>query len=187
MRLNILPSFLFLTMLMACASGRVNYDYDPDANFASLKTFDWMKQSAKASVGVKEALARNTLLDKRIKNAVNRQLTAKGLKQDSSNPDFVIAYHVGVEDKINIQDWGYSYAVRGRYWGVRTRDVQVHQYKEGTLILDFVDAKTKELLWRATGSGVAKENPTPAEVEKSINKAIAKFLENFPPATTPSS
>ena len=187
MRLNILPSFLFLTMLMACASGRVNYDYDPDANFASLKTFDWMKQSAKASVGVKEALARNTLLDKRIKNAVNRQLTAKGLKQDSSNPDFVIAYHVGVEDKINNQDWGYSYAVRGRYWGVRTRDVQVHQYKEGTLILDFVDAKTKELLWRATGSGVAKENPTPAEVEKSINKAIAKFLENFPPATTPSS
>jgi len=117
---------------------------------------------------------------------VNRQLTAKGLKQDSSNPDFVIAYHVGVEDKVDVRDWGYTYAIRGRYWGVRTRGVEVHQYKEGTLILDFVDAKTMELLWRAAGSGAAKENPTPKEVEKSINKAIAKFLENFPPTTTPS-
>ncbi len=185
--INTLFAFLFLTLIASCSSSsKVKYDYDPEVNFASLKTFDWMKQPASSGGGVKAALARNTLLDKRIKNAVNRELAVKGLKQDSSNPDFVIAYHVGVEDKINIQDWGYSYAVRGRYWGVRTRDVQVHQYKEGTLILDFVDAKTKELLWRATGSGVAKENPTPAEVEKSINKAIAKFLENFPPTTTPS-
>jgi len=183
--INTLFAFLFLTLIASCSSSsKVKYDYDPEVNFVSLKTFDWMKQPASSGGGVKAALARNTLLDKRIKNAVNRQLTAKGLKQDSSNPDFVIAYHVGVEDKVDVRDWGYTYAIRGRYWGVRTRGVEVHQYKEGTLILDFVDAKTMELLWRAAGSGAAKENPTPKEVEKSINKAIAKFLENFPPATT---
>jgi len=183
--INTLLAFSFLTVIASCSSSsRVRYDYDPEVNFASLKTYDWMKQPATSGGGVKAGLARNTLLDKRIKNAVNRQLAAKGLKQDSSNPDFVVAYHVGVEDKIDVQDWGYNYGRRGRYWGVAARDIEVYQYRQGTLILDFVDAKTMELLWRATGTGAVKENPTPAQVEKSINEAVAKFFEKFPP--TPS-
>ena len=179
-------AFSLLAILMACSSSTLNFDYDPEVNFATLKTFDWMKQPAKSGGGVKAALTRNTFLDKRIKNAVNTQLVAKGLRQDSNNPDFLIAYHVGVEDKIDVQDWGYAYSRRGRYWGVARRNVAVHQYKQGTLILDFVDVKTKELIWRAAGSGVAKENPTPEQQQKSLNEAVAKFLENFPPTTTPS-
>ncbi|MCG8606952.1 DUF4136 domain-containing protein, partial [bacterium] len=48
------------------------------------------------------AMQRNPLLDKRIRNAINDQLAAKGLQMTSSAPDILIAYHTGVQDKIDV-------------------------------------------------------------------------------------
>jgi len=51
--INTLFAFLFLTLIASCSSSsKVKYDYDPEVNFASLKTFDWMKQPASSGGGV---------------------------------------------------------------------------------------------------------------------------------------
>jgi hypothetical protein len=44
-------------------------------------------------------------------------------------------------------------------------------------VLDFVDAKKKELVWRGTASGVID----PGKTAEQINEVITKMLENFPP------
>ena len=52
--INTLLAFSFLTVIASCSSSsRVRYDYDPEVNFASLKTYDWMKQPATSGAGVK--------------------------------------------------------------------------------------------------------------------------------------
>ncbi|MCH6579464.1 MAG: DUF4136 domain-containing protein [Nitrospinae bacterium] len=176
MRLNILPSFLFLTMLMACASGRVNYDYDPDANFASLKTFDWMQAPEKAGV--------NRLVVQRVKNAVNAELKAKGLMMTSNNPDFLIAQHLGKKDRVQISDYGYGYAGHRGYRGGYRGGISAYTFEEGSLILDFVDAKSKQLIWRGSAKAQVDNIDTPEKSEKLINAAVKEILKKYPPSSS---
>jgi hypothetical protein len=167
---------IILTLtICGCSPISVKQDYDSEANFSALKTFDWMPMPENANVVARP------LMDKRIRNAVTDQLSAKGIKQNSASPDFLVVHHAGVKDRVDIDTWGYSYARRGRYLGWRTAHVDVQKYKEGTLILDFVDPQSKELIWRSIASGVLPDNPNPEKIEETINDAVTKMLEGFPP------
>jgi len=182
MRITVIFIIVSVMLLaLGCSSISVKHDYDSEANFVALKKFAWMQGPTTAMTDARAAMQGNTLLDQRIKNAVNGQLVGKGLSQDSNNPDFLIAYHVGIQDKIDVTNWGYRYAGRGRYYGWAGGGVDVHQYQEGTLIIDFVDAKSKQLIWRGTGQKALDPNPTPEKIEKNIGEAVAKMLEKFPP------
>ena len=171
MKTTLLFLTLYLTMLvLSCSPVTVSHDYDPQTNFNKLKTFTWMRIPRKANV--------NQLMVKRIKDAVTRELVAKGLSENSRNPDFLIAMHGATKEKLDIQDWGYS-SPRAAYWG--QRDITVQQYTEGTLILDFVDAKSKEMIWRGVASGAVDPGASPEKRTKRINEGVAKLLAKFPP------
>jgi Domain of unknown function (DUF4136) len=66
----------------------------------------------------------------------------------------------------------------GSYWESGWTKVMVSNYVEGTLVLDVVDAKTKQLAWRAYCKGVIRD---PSKRDKIINKAVGKALKKFPP------
>jgi hypothetical protein len=169
-----LSSFTIVSLFafaVGCSSVSVFHDYDREANFASLKTFSWMEGP--------RATARNAIMDKRIKNAVNSRLQAKAYQENSSQPDFLLAYHTNVKERLDVQDWGYVYGPRGRFWG---RDVTVTKYKEGTLVLDIVDARSKQLIWRGVAQGALPNNPDPQKIDKVVNESVQKLLEKFPPA-----
>jgi hypothetical protein len=53
--------------------------------------------------------------------------------------------------------------------------------KEGTLVLHFLDAKTKALFWQATASGAVQPGASPQEQQERINDVIAQMLAQFPP------
>jgi hypothetical protein len=57
----------------------------------------------------------------------------------------------------------------------------VEQIPVGTLIVDLVDAKRKELVWRGTATDTLKPEATAAEREAALSAAITKMLEVFPP------
>lgn len=172
MRSTVLVLTLCVVVLaLSCSSISVSHDYDPQVNFTNLKTFSWLSFPKKAEV--------NQLVVRRIRDAVTGELEAKGLRL-SSNPDFLIAMHGATKEKLDIQDWGYS-SPRAAYWG--HRDISVQQYTEGTLILDFVDAKSKEMIWRGVASGAVDPGASPEQRTKRINEAVAKLLAKFPPAS----
>jgi hypothetical protein len=168
----------FLTLLFvpitSCSTTTVSYDYDVEADFASLRTFDWW--SVPAGPGTDE------LAIKRARNALNRQLQAKGFTRAAESPDFFVALHGGTQTKLDIVDWGYSYGRHGPHGGYwHGRGVDAYEYQEGTLIVDFVDANTKELIWRGSARAVIDPDRTPEQRSKKINEAVSKLLENFPP------
>lgn len=173
-----------LTVLTAgCSSISVRYDYDKTADFQSYKTYAWLPQPTTSTSGsARHAIQRNSLLDKRILAAVNTQMTEKGLRVDTEDPDLLLMYHTGVEDKVNVTDWGYSYPYHygGWYYG-GGRDIDVTYYQEGTLILDFIDGQSKELVWRGMATAALSSNPTPESSDKQINNAVAKMLNGYPP------
>ena len=153
----------------------VKYDYDTKTDFASLRTYDWLPIPAKADI--------DRLNVERIKNAVNSQMAAKDLRKAPDNPDFLIASHVGKKEKVRIADWGYGYGPYGRYWGGYggPRGVDVYKYEEGSLILDFVDAKSNKLIWRGSAKAQTNTAKTPEKRQELIDEAVHKILEKFPP------
>jgi hypothetical protein len=165
-----------LALLLAvsgCATMNVTIDYDEEADFSKYQTFDWIKQKPKPPRNPRVNAA---LLDKRVRSAVEDQLVLKGIRRvTSEKPDFLIAYHIGAQNKVDVTTYGYHYGPRGRRWG---RHVEVHRYKEGTLILDFVDPAIDQLVWRGSAVGAAR---APAQLEERIIEAVAKILAEFPP------
>lgn len=167
--LKIFFVLLIMFLKISCSTISVNYDYNPTADFSSLKTYNWIPIPTAANI--------DRINVDRMRNAVNTQLEAKGLEMKSDNPDFLIATHIAKKEKIDIESWGYNYG----YYSPGGSGVSTFYYEEGTIILDFVDPKTKDVLWRGTAKGEVDDAATPEKKEKRINEAIQKMLENFPP------
>ena len=163
-------ALVFAGFVISCATGGiygVEYDFDSDVDFVYLSTYDWLPVPEKAGI--------DSLTINRVKKAVNAGLQAKDLRMTSNNPDFLIAVHLGSKDKVDVKNWGYRRSYRG------TNRVVTYQYEQGSLILDFVDAKSKNLIWMGAAKVDIYNALTPEEREKLINEAVQKILRNFPP------
>ncbi len=168
--LSILAACAVVLVSAGCSSVSVNHDYDPQVNFSQYRTFSRLPIPAKATT--------NQLVVRRIKDAMTRQLEAKGILLVSQNANFLIAMHGTTQEKLDIQDWGYS-SPRAAYWG--QRDISVQQYTEGTLIVDFIDAQSKQMFWRGVAKGAVDPGASPEKRSKRINEGVAKLLEKYPP------
>jgi hypothetical protein len=173
--MKVLRVSLGISLLMAvlsCSSITVKSDYDREVNFATYRTLKWMPNPPK---GAKSTVAKNSLLDKRVRRSVERELRAKGYEiKEAGRTDALLAYHVGVKQKVDVSRVGYGH---WRRWP-RGQRVYVTRYKEGTLILDIVDPEMKQLIWRGWATRVVGD---PEESEEKINESVKKILEKFPP------
>jgi hypothetical protein len=155
----------------------VTSDFDKAADFAALKAFDWMPATGNA--------AGDELLVKNIRNTVDVQLQAKGRKLATDNPDFLIGMALsGKTTYGGSTTVGMSVGIpvgRAGSVSVGSGKSQPREKKEGTLILDFVDAKTKSLVWRATAVVAVSPSASPEEKQRQINEVIAAMLAQFPP------
>ena len=175
-------ALFYLFVCVSCIGGcssiyGVKNDYNRQADFSAYKSYDWMPIPEKTEL--------NDLVVDRIKKAIDSELSAKGLNRTSQDPDFLIAEHIGKQDKVEVDSWGYGYGprliYRGGFWG--PADVSTYHYEEGMLILDFVDAGSKKLFWRGVAKAHVQNVNTPEQSEKLINEAVKKILEKYPPPT----
>jgi hypothetical protein len=178
--MKILPILFIVSSLVfaiACSPiYGVQYDYDTKTDFASLKSYDWLPLPAEQKI--------DELNEQRIRKAMDMQLQAKGLTMTSETPDFLIAIHLGKKDKVQVTDWGYGYGPGGSYWGGYSGyggGLDVYQYEEGTLIVDFVDPVSMNLIWRGSAKSEVGTEKTPQEREQKTTEAVQKILEKFPP------
>jgi hypothetical protein len=177
-------------ILAGCSTMEISHDYDPKANFAGLKTYEWLKEPQKPTGDPR--IDGNTILQNRIHEAVDTELTARGFRKVTSDPDFLVAYHVSLDRRRSVQTlnnyygygpgWGYGYgaAYRPGYWA-GSPETYVYEYEEGTLILDIVDPKNKELMWRGSAQDEVHFKSTPEKDQTQLNEAVHKMLESFPP------
>jgi hypothetical protein len=229
----------FLMALSGSAFGQnVQTDFDHQADFSQYKTYSW--QTIKTT---------DSLWDARIKNAVNAQLSAKGLTQvdngavntqpsakgstqadngpkfpfpppppasqggpqagngslfpsppplpsgaaqpeqtsscPTSAPCVVIVAIQTTKTQKSLQGF-YSGFGGGPGWGgfgnSGNINISEQDYKEGTLVIDVYDGKTKQLLWRGSAEGTLSDKA--AKNETKLDKAVAKMFKDFPPSST---
>lgn len=169
-----------LALLAACSPLTVNYDYDNTADFTKYKTYTWMAKPASLPSNPAGSPQNSDLLDRRIRASVEAELNARGLNDNAEAPDLLAVYHLGVQDKVQVTDYGYSYSPY--YWGGGGRQIDVYQYQEGSLIIDLVDAETKNLVWRGSGSKVIENTQmTPDQMQAKVSEIVGSIMASFPP------
>ncbi len=168
--------------LAGCSTINVNYDYDTTTNFVQYRTYKWAPDPDNPTQvqDANRASQRSGLLSNRIKSAVEYELEAKGLTKTEGDADLLVVFHLGTQEKIQVTDWGYRYS--DYYWGYGGRQMDVYQYQEGQMIIDLVEEKTHNLVWRGTGKGVVDQTQkSPEEMQAKINDVVAQIMANFPP------
>jgi len=158
----------------------VNADYDTSADFTVYKTYAWIDEVLPPDKIPEDIGAPNDITDRRIRASLTEEMAAKGFTATTDNPDLIVYYLVGVEDKVDVTDWGYSYASTGRYGGWDSRNVDTYNYQEGSLIVDFVDARSRVLVWRGT-AGKVLETMTAEEADQSIKDIVKQVMTLYPP------
>jgi hypothetical protein len=157
----------------SASAQQVKTDYDRSANFSQYKTYSW-----------EQVKTRNPLDADRIKNAVNAALAAKGWSQVNSGGDVSV---VAMEITRDQQTLNTFYDGFGGAWGWRRfgaggfaeATTTTETYKVGTVVVDLFDAKTKQLIWRASASDTLSNNSD--KNIKSLDKGVNKMFNHFPP------
>lgn len=171
-----------LAALAGCATApTVRTDYDPEANFATYKTWAFYQPIAMEESGY------STFMTDRIKADVRSAMQARGYAYDESSPDLRVNFQGVVQEKTNVYstpraDYQYFYSYRSRryfavpFWYDQT---QVSHYREGTLTVDLVDAARNRLVW--TGAAIGRvTRKKPQERAEDTDRAIAEIFLRYP-------
>ena len=168
---------LLLFVLASCSSVSVNSDYDKKVDFTTYKTYAFYK------TGI-DKVEISDLDKRRILNAIDEQMTAKGFTK-SETPDLLVNINTKVEKNINVNQfqngwgmgWGYGWGFGWNpYFGMNH---SLSTSTDGILTIDLIDAKKKELIWQGEGIGYLTKNT--AKKDERINEFVSKIMTQYPP------
>jgi len=161
-------------ILTACSTVSVTTDYDRAAQFQQYKTYTLAPSTDKIGLSPSSRTA--------LEESLRSGLAAHGISEANDNADLHVVSHVSTQEQTVVYPGtGGAPYFYGRYgmWGGGAYYADVSQYTEGTLILDFIDAKTQKLVFRGTGTDTVSDPETNA---KRVREAVTKILEKFPKA-----
>ena len=174
------------TLLLVLASCKISppisVDYDTQYNFSNLKSYAWIK--------AKDSNKVTTLDGKRQASAIETILNRKGFTKlfDSNEADFLLKTHTVTDKKTDVDAfftmWGYYPYYHPFNWPHRSSSTVTREYEIGTLVLDIVDRKKKEVVWRGSISrklGIYS-NKSPEERATIALRNAEVLLQSFPPS-----
>ncbi len=186
-RRKVISSLGTAAFLMGCGGGlQVDTDFNPQVDFASMETYAWAQRTP---TGDDDPRVYNAIVAGRLKTAVDNALQSKGLREVSSSPDIYVAWHGAINGKMRYEtisnDYGYGWGRYGRggwHAGTTTSRTEVREWDEGTLLIDFIDPGTEELVYRTVGQAkISEARRTPEESQERANEVVLKLLADFPP------
>ena len=179
MRRAVLSLLAALALGGCAATLQTGADFDRAANFAGYRTFAWMPRTHPPT--------HNPLNVRRVQEAIQAQLEAKGLRfePELARADLAVDFTLSSAERTDITSYpvefrgGWRWG--GGYWG---SDIDVHQYREGTLAIDFFDARSHQPVWHGWATKPLErkdlDNPGPP-----IKAAVAAVLAPYPPGGAP--
>jgi hypothetical protein len=164
--------------LAGCSTVQIDTQYKPNVDYKKYQTFAWNP----IEPGPEQATeARDPAVRAYVMSTIEQVLTGRKFRKAAAGatPDFCIAVHGWSRDKIDVKQYGYVYGYSGygMYPTMGGPAVEVRQYKEGTIVVDFIDAATHEMFWR----GTASDTFIPGTGRAAIKDALVTLLDAYPP------
>lgn len=181
---------LFALTLPVVVTAETHVDLDRHKEFSRYKTFALEVAPPIGVDGVADE--HNTLAENRLRQAVTRELQARGLEATGDGADLTVRVSSRETEKTAVLTsggygypwggyrrrgfWGYGgYWGGPGYWGPYGGDVRTTRYLEASLTIDVVEAETGELVYRAR---VTREIGD--DLDKGVIKAVDKAFKKFP-------
>ena len=170
---------LFLFILGSCSTVKVSSDYEKSTDFSNYKTYAFYKKGI-------DKVEISDLDKKRILRAIEAELSAKGFTK-SEDPDLLVSIFTKSREKIDVYNnnyygwypwyYGYGYGYGGYGMGYNN----VTSSTEGTLFIDLIDARKKELAWQGMGTGILSSSKSIEKKEAKINEFVSEIMTAYPP------
>ena len=173
--IQLLLASLLFTMASCGSMISINSDYDKNVDFSTYKTYAYYK------TGI-DKVEISDLDKRRILNAIDQQMLAKGFTK-SDNPDLLINLFTKSREQVNVNQfnagWGYGWGWGWNPFMMGGNQTTVTTSTEGTLYIDLIDAKKKEMIWQGEGTGILTKNTN--KKEERINEFVSQILSQYPP------
>lgn len=175
--LRIFGLLVITTFLTRCATtSSVVTDYDREANFDHYTTFYWSDdfQMQNGENGQEEPLFYNTLVKKRLKQAIQSEMEGKGYVLSSEDPDLLISSQVVVQEKDAYQN---NYPFYYGYYPFGYNNVPARNYKVGDIVIDLIDKDQHQLVWQGYATGVldTQTKNRDEEIRDAVTLIFAKY------------
>ncbi len=173
---KLIPLLLIAAVFTSCSSVRVVTDYDLQANFGEYNNYAFYKP------GIDQAEISD--LDKRrILRAIDSELSAKGMMKNE-NADLLVSIFTKERDRVDVYNnnfgWGWGWGWNPWFYG-GFNGSNVSTTTEGTLYIDLVDAKTKQLVWQGIGSMRLHQYDNIEKKEARIREIVQEIIAQYPP------
>lgn len=161
---------------LSCTPVYVSYvDQDSSVDLSDYKTFGFKE----FSVVNETALEPQEANFEKIKNAIRRELQARGFTE-SESPELLVNIGVTLSEGIatretTIRDAPVYIGQRNYRW--ESEEIVVDRYEKGTVVVDIVDAAENSLIWEGVVEGVISANQN--KIEKRINLGMEKIFKKF--------
>jgi hypothetical protein len=158
--------------LTSCATLKVTTGWDKNVDFSKYDTWMW---KADGSI-------RDPVWARRCQDVLTDELAKKKLAPIDTNPDLWGVVHARLSSETDVVPfspvWGYGWGA----WAAADYPVE-YQVPVGTIIVDLVDARQKQLVWRGTASDVIQADRNNEQREERLIAVLAQMFAGYPPPT----
>jgi uncharacterized protein DUF4136 len=168
---------------------KVQSDFDPNADFSTLKTWAWPPDGPGQ---LKMALTKDDDPEETRKRfepvlvaAVEEAMAKQGFPRAAAGqpPDFLVAYFGLISLNTSAQVMG-QFIPGTMEWGIppfegRTQSLKI--YEEGALVLDVMSPDGKKPIWRAIARAELHRDRPDTERSKNLRAAVFDLVKEFPP------
>lgn len=168
----------------ALYAGHTKTLFDPEFDFARVRTFSFIGGAELEKTGI----LRNPATRDRVKNLIAGILEPRGLREIPRDEkyDLAVRYWVGIKSETRTRMqidpywsmWGGYDPFWTSYWYMPYYEL-TERYNVGTLIIDLLDPKTKQLVWRTFLSERLEET---TKTYRNIEKDLGKAFSDLPPS-----
>jgi len=174
------PAFLCLLLLITACS--------PSYKLLKVKKEDSFKLSDFPTYGFYDIEAKGDTVSQNfeknvgiIKQAIAKNLQARGL-DEARDPSLKINIALNVQEQLQTRQTDFRTDGLPRYMGQRryswkSEEVVTGKYREGTIVIDLVDAANNRMVWQGGASGIIPEKTKSftEDINQVINEVVAKI------------
>lgn len=164
---------------------KVYGEIEPGVKLSQYHTYNWLDNTT-LKKGNSGPVSLSSDTENKIRAAVEHEMDHYGFKPCDEKPDLMLHYHVVIKNEVlYVRDWscGGVFEAPGQY--DKCNRVQPVHYQEGTLILDFIETKNGNQVWRGAAIGVL-DNIRPEEADARIKASVEAIFKKYPEKPIPS-